>query len=228
MSVGGIIALVLFLTAPLDAAERMTRFVAQPESKVRIDGKGTIHDWQAEGRLINGSLEAGDNFPIEPRQQVKPGKVNARIEVSIPVNSLEDVDLNGKSSGKTMNNLLHRFLKEQTNPRIQYQLNELFLKSSPNSEDSGYQFDSQGSLVVAGVTNQISMPMRVTPFGDGRLKITGNVNLKMTDFGIQPPVGKIASDAKTNEWREFRLSEDEIKLGFEWFLEPAPIAAQKK
>ena len=215
MSVGGIIALVLFLTAPLDAAERMTRFVAQPESKVRIDGKGTIHDWQAEGRLINGSLEAGDNFPIEPRQQVKPGKVNARIEVSIPVTSLEDVDLNGKSSGKTMNNLLHRLLKEQTNPRIQYQLNELFLKSSPNSEDSGYLLDSSGSLVVAGVTNQIALPIRVTALGGGRLKITGNVALKLTDFDIQPPVGRMATDGKNNEVVEIKLSNDEIKVSFD-------------
>ena len=62
----------------------------------------------------------------------------------------------------------------------------------PKAKDGAYVFDAKGDLAVAGVTNKISMPVNVTPMADKKLKITGTVTVKMTDFKIDPPAPKIA------------------------------------
>ena len=58
---------------------------------------------------------------------------------------------------------------------------ELTLIGATNyNNDLQYEFDSRGDLVVAGVTNEITMPVFVLPLGNGRLKISGGTSLKMT------------------------------------------------
>src|SRR2546426_1134565 len=88
MLLAGSSALWLLATAPLPAAEPMTRFDPRSGSKMRIEGTSIIHDWRAESPLILGFLEVGPNFPTEPGQAVSPGKVEARGEASVAVGSL--------------------------------------------------------------------------------------------------------------------------------------------
>src|SRR4051794_15514067 len=89
MWVASFIALVL-TSLPMRAADPITRFNAKPGNlKVRLEGTSTIHDWQMEGPIISGFLEAGPGFPTEPGQDAKPGKVPAKVEARIPVRSLK-------------------------------------------------------------------------------------------------------------------------------------------
>ena len=53
--------------APAPALNSQTvRFDARQGSKVRIDGTSNIHDWQVEGSLIGGSIEAGPSAQTSP------------------------------------------------------------------------------------------------------------------------------------------------------------------
>jgi hypothetical protein len=74
-------------TNAVPPAASVTRFVAKPGSKVRIDGTANmIHTkWQVEGQLIGGYLEAGPNFPCAPGQAVSTGKVDVKAEVFIVI-----------------------------------------------------------------------------------------------------------------------------------------------
>jgi hypothetical protein len=203
------LAISLLLAVPLRAAEP-AHFGSLPGGTVRIEGTSTVHDWQMEGHLIGGHLDAGNGFPAEPGQALQPGKVDAQAEVFIPVHSLTSVEKDGKPYSTAMDDIAYGKLKMTDAPRITYRLDELVLKEVPKTADAPFVFDSKGSLVVAGVTNQISMPVTVTPLGGKKLKIAGNVSVKMTDFGIEPPAPKIALGLiKTG---------DEVKLSFEWNL----------
>ena len=226
-SLGRILVSVLLLTLPMRGADRTTRFVAQPESKVKIAGQGSMHDWSVEGKIITGLIEVGPDFPTAPRQELKPGKVEARVEASIPVTSLKNVDATGKPFGGKMDTMMHLLLSERTAPNIAYHSEDLVLKSSPKTEAAAYEFASQGSLVVAGVTNLISMPVFVTPLGGKKLKITGKIAVKMTDFGIQPPALQSQTDPKSKTSQEIKLAYDEVTLSFEWLLEAASSAPAK-
>lgn len=196
-------------------------FATQRGSKVTIDGNCTVHGWQVNSQTINGSFEAGTGFPFEPGTKIKPGKIEAHADVSVPVSSLKSDLVTERTAHQLLN-------VNQATPSIHYRLNELIAQAPPKSKEAGYEFDSRGALVVAGVTNQISMPIRVTPLGGGKLKIAGAIPLKLSAFGIKPPSIWTTPDSKNNRTMEIKLSEDEVKLSFEWLLEQEAVAAPKR
>ena len=201
------------------ASVGMTRCDARAGSKIRIEGTSNIHDWQVEGSLIGGYLEAGPGFPLEPGQAVTPGKVPARAEAFIPVRGLKSVEKDGKPYSDMMDKVMYEHLKVADDPkaRIAYYLTEVVLKEPAKSNGAPYLFDSRGQLVVAGVTNEISMPVNVLPLGEKKLRISGSIKVKMTDFKVEPPCPALAVGLiKTG---------DEVKLIFEWNVGPKAVPA---
>src|SRR5947208_1564819 len=85
----------LLASTCLQATDQSTLFVSQRGSKLRIEGTATTGDWQAETPFIAGSLEAGPDFPKEPGQDVKPGKVTGRVDLFITVRALKSVHKDG-------------------------------------------------------------------------------------------------------------------------------------
>jgi hypothetical protein len=205
------LTIALLLTPVLQAADALTRYDPAPGSKVRIEGTSSVHDWQVESSLIGGRLEVGSGFPTEPGQAIQPGKIDAKADVFIPVRSLKSVEKDGRPYSESMDDIMYGKLLQPTHPRIQYHLTELVLKEAPKDTNAPYLFEAAGQLVVAGVTNHISMPLNVTPLGGKKLKITGTTTVKMTDFGIKPPAPALALGLiKTG---------DEVKLIFDWRLQ---------
>lgn len=207
--ISGHLLVILLAWGTLTAAAQTTRFDSKPGSlKVRIEGTSNIHDWQVEGKLIGGYMEVGPGFPVEPGQPATPGKVPAKVEAFIPVRSMASVEKDGKPYSTKMDDIMYEKLKAQQFPRIFYRLTELTLKEPAKSKDAPYVFDAKGELAVAGVTNVISMPVNITPLGENRLRITGSVSVKMTDFKIEPPAPALALGMiKTG---------DDVKLIFDW------------
>ena len=203
----------------LRAADPAIRFdsSARSGSKIRIEGTSNIHDWQVESALIGGFVEAGPSFPVQPGQPVAPGKLDARVEVFIPVRSLASIEKDGRPYSTAMDDIMHEKLRMEQSPRILYHLTELSLKEAPKTPDAPCILDSKGELVVAGVTNSISMPVTLTRLADQKIKLSGAVSVKMTEFKIDPPAPKIALGLiKTG---------DEVKLSFDWVVarkKPAP------
>ena len=210
---------VLFLASTALPAAEMTRLSARSGSKMRLEGTSNIHDWQVEAKLIGGLLEVGPNFPTEPGQNVTPGKVETKGEAWLSVNSLKSLEKDGRPYSDAMNDRMYEAMKKDANPKVFYFLDELTLKEVPKTKDAPYVFDAKGRIAAAGVTNQVSMPVNVTPLGDKdkRIKIAGTTEIKMTDFGIQPPSPPlVGSMIKTG---------DKVKIIFEWMVGPAKAAA---
>jgi hypothetical protein len=213
---GGLV--LLLTTTCLQAAETKT-FTAKPGSKVRIDGTANmIHThWAVQSPIIAGVLEAGPGFPTEPGQTVSPGKVQAKVECSIPARSLKSIEDDGKPYSDAMDDVMYKKLKVQESPKIIYRLTDLTLKEAAKDKASPYVFDSKGEVVVGGITNVVTFPVSVLPMEGDKLKVSGNTSLKMTDFKIDPPAPKIALGAlKTG---------NDVKISFDWILALKPSAA---
>ncbi len=204
----------ILAAATLQAAET-TKLSATQGSKIRIEGTSNIHDWRVESKLIGGSLEVGPNFPLKPGQAVEPGKVEVKGEAFIPVRSLKSLEKDGRPYSDKMDEIMYEKLNT---PRIYYRVTSLTLKEAAKSASDPYLFDSEGELAVNGVTNKVSMPVKVTPLPDSKWKIAGETAVKMTDFKIDPPAPAIALGMiKTG---------NDVKLLFEWMVKPAPDAAK--
>jgi len=222
--ISGTITLLLAALS-LQAADQKTTYAARSGSKMRIEGTSNIHDWQVESSIIGGMMEVGPGFPTEPGQAATPGKIDAKVEAFVTVRSLKSIEKDGRPYSDPMDNIMYEKLKASEDPvtkkvpypRIEYRLSELVLKEAPKDKDGAYVFDAKGDLAIAGVTNKIAMPVNVTPMADKKLKITGTVTLKMTDFKIEPPAPKLAFGLiKTG---------DPVKLIFEWILAPRKAPA---
>lgn len=214
------LALLLLAGFSVQAADQMTKYYAKSGSKMRIEGTSTIHDWQVEGTLIGGYLEVSSNFPSEPGQDVKPGKVEAHAEPFIMVRSLKSVEKDGKPYSDRMDEVMYEHLKAKENPKIAFHLTELTLKEPAKSNDTPYVFEAKGQLAVSGVTNDVTMPVTILPLGDKKLKVSGKTTLKMTDFKVEPP-NPLGLGIKTG---------DEIKIIFDWMVaqrNPPAAAAAK-
>ena len=158
-------------------------FNARAGSKVRIEGTANIihPTWQIESPLIGGTLEVGPDFPTQP------GRVEARAEAFIQVRSLKSVKEDGSPYSDRMDEVMCETLRERHYPKITYHLTELSYVAVTNRNNvPEYVFDSSGDLTIAGVTNELTMPVRIQPLADGKVIILGQTVLKMTSFGIQP------------------------------------------
>ncbi|HEY5913368.1 MAG TPA: YceI family protein [Verrucomicrobiae bacterium] len=218
----GSLSVLLLAGWSLQAADTV-KFSARSGSKMRIEGTANmIHTrWAVESPIIGGTLEAGPGFPTEPGQAATPGKVDAKVDTFIMVRSLKSVEDNGKPYSDKMDDIMYEKMKADKDPRarITYHLTELVLKEPAKSKDAPYVFDSKGELQVAGVTNTITMPVNVLPLGEKKMKISGTVSVKMSDFKIESPAPKLALGMlKTG---------DEVKLIFDWNLGERPAAVAK-
>jgi polyisoprenoid-binding protein YceI len=187
------------------------RYTAKPGSKVRIEGTSNVHDWQVEGNIIGGRAEFGTGFPSD-RSQVQAGPVQAEVQVRIPVRSLKSVNPDGTPFNAKMDDIMCGLLREPTFKNIQFTLQELTLAEVPQAEGKPLVFASRGELMVAGVTNSITMPVEMTRLPGDKLKFSGACSVWMTDFGIQPP-------------RPLNLgitTADDVKLSFEWTVGRKP------
>jgi hypothetical protein len=213
--IAGTLALFLGSSLALRAADGMTTFSARSGSKMRIEGTSNIHDWQVESSIIGGSFQAGSDFPVEPGQAVKPGKVEAHGDIFLTVRSLKSLEKDGKPYSDSMDaRMWEKLVGTNTTPveKIVFQIKELTLKEAAKDKDSEYTYDCTGDLAVAGVTNKVTLPVKVLPMANKKIKITGTTTLKMTDFHIDPPAPKIAlSLIKTG---------DEVKIIFTWMVGP--------
>ena len=200
LSLPTILTLGLTLSAFSASSQTLTKYQSQfGGSKVRMEGTSTLHDWHSEGTLIGGYMELDSAFPIDA--SAKPGKVTAKVEISIPVRSLKC------SSGAPMDSVMQQAMNEEKNPKILYSLTELTLKEA--KEGSPLKFEAKGDLTVAGTKKSVTMEITIAPIDGGKkLKVTGTTPLKMTTFGITPPAPKAALGLiKTG---------DDVKIVFEW------------
>jgi hypothetical protein len=193
---------------PLAAADMVRLDTTPAGNKIRIEGDSNIHAWQCEGRLIGGFAELGSGFPLKLGAEAKPGKVDAKVSIFIPVNSLKSLEKDGKPYSSAMDKRMYEALSEATHKRITYTLTELTLKEAPKSPDAGWSAEAVGELTVAGVTNKVTMPVVVTVLAENKVKFAGSTTVKMTDFKVVPPaLTVLGMGIKT---------EDEVKLFFEW------------
>ena len=202
--------LALFLAAAVThAAEGWTEYRARPGagSKVLIDGTSNIHDWRVQGLILGGSVEIGPNFPADPAS-AKPGKVDAKTTVYIPVRSLKSIKEDGSAYNTAMDDILYGKLKMEEHKNIEFTLSSLTLKEVKNG--GVYLFDAEAELKLAGVAKSITMPVEMTAPEANRLKFAGKFDTKMTDFGIEPPAPTVGLG--------LIKTADEVKLSFEWVV----------
>ena len=161
--------LFIYLALLLVFPASMQELRVNPEqTQLTIFGTSSIHDWEIEANHSIGTAEV----TFENGQFSSIEALTFKVEVA----SLES----GKSA---MDDNTVEALKGDKYPFITYKLKSVN-STKKVGEDSILW--TTGDLTIAGVTRPINMEVQLED-NSGSLTITGEVNLKMTDFKVDPP-----------------------------------------
>jgi len=180
------------------------------KGKVRVQGSSNLDDWQVESVSIQGVLDLGSGFPPQPTQKAASGPIAARARIELSALSLKSVEKDGKPFSNKMDEIMYEKLRAPAHPKIVYRLQRLLLKEASENAEAPFLLESAGELLVAGITNQITVPIKLWNMENNRLKLSGSTSLRMTDFRIEPPSPKIALG--------FINTDNDVKLSFECVL----------
>lgn len=157
----------LFLGAGSASAARL---VLAPESVLWLSGDSTLHVYHSTATELRASGEMGVLKPF-------PAGPLSRFELVVPVKGL-------KSGKAALDRNMAKALKADENPDIVFRLLRFTAAPGP---DGNFLFKAEGTLSVAGRGQSVSLEGSIREKG-GMLRAEGEHALRMTDFGVKPPV----------------------------------------
>lgn len=205
---GGLaLLLLLFLCRVSLGAEYTVRYEPAPgESRVQLLGTSNLHDWTIKGTVIEGYVDVNETCRLNPKVQELSGldrvMASVKTHVEIPIPSL-------KSGHAGMDKNTYKALKSEQYPRIIYNLEKISIRSQPQPPRMTATFDTTGRLFVAGATRTIPMTVTAEPRDDRQFQVSGEITIRMTDFGIRPPTALFGT-LKTG---------DQLTIQFTWVLD---------
>ena len=159
--------------------------LALTTSKITIAGTSNVHDYTATTtqakvtKVQLGTAAPGTTFWEDVQ---KPGGLQA-FEIAIPALTL-------KSTKDGLDKNMYKALKAEKFPQITFTMARM--EGEPGA------LKAVGTLNVAGVEKEVTLPLKTARKGDG-LAVSGALDVLMTDYGIAPPkalMGMVKADPK--------------------------------
>jgi polyisoprenoid-binding protein YceI len=186
----------LFATALMTAAiggaaiaQDPLRLTIRPNSKLTIDGSSNVHDWSCNSSEFAATVEVNPDFPSAPLTDVV--KPITSVTVVVPVKSL-------KCGHNKMDANMYKALKADEFGEIRYTLTSHEVDRTTATADS-FTALTKGQLTVSGKQIAVEIPVKTVRQLSGAAIGEGSVTLKMTDFGITPPVALLGALRTRNE-----------------------------
>ncbi len=158
-------------TLPLFSHAQNGKVQLSNESKLSINGKSNVNDFQCESehKLQQDSLDfnyhfTGDTLTVDG------------VSLSLQVDQFDC----GKSA---INRDFRSTLKYKEYPFIQIVLNELVLEDTADI----VPIEAKVTITIAGVDRRYTVPLTAFSSMEDRVIVGGNKILYMTDFGLTPP-----------------------------------------
>jgi len=138
---------------------------------VTIDGTSNLHNWNETVGKVSGKgmvdFTAGKTFTIKS------------FNIIMQVSSISS------DAGSTMNNKTYKALKQDKFPEIIFSLSQPVIAIPSGA--TAYTVMAKGMLTIAGVTKPVTIPIKITEDAAKKISIDGAQQVKMTDYGIDPP-----------------------------------------
>lgn len=167
-----------FILGSVNAQEIQAQLL--PDSEMKIDGTSNVRDWDADVETIQAEL-LFENFESTDLRDLRPEHFKS-MKLTMPVESID-------SGSRRLTNNIHDYLKEDDHPNITFSLNEV---TNIEWEDEVAVITAQGIINAAGKDHSVTMIVNATQ-NDGIITFSGEQNLKMTSFDIDPPTAVLGT-----------------------------------
>lgn len=166
--------LALAALAPLMAASTRSPLDVQPESRLWIAGTSTVRSFQCQAGSFDARIESAGSGAVAA---VLGGeKAVSSVVVTVPVEKLD-------CRNATMNEHMRKALKADKNPTVVFKVASYDLAKSTD----GVAVTLTGTLTLGGVEKPITIDAQAKPGDNGTLLVSGTREVRMTEFGLQPP-----------------------------------------
>jgi polyisoprenoid-binding protein YceI len=179
----------MVLSAGAVGAQGVTLMTLRPESKVTLDGSSNVHDWSCSTAAFQADVEVDSTYLILPATDVQ--KPITKVSVTIPVTTL-------KCGHGKMDSNMYKALRATDFPNITYALGTYEVDREATTADKLF-VKTTGQLTVSGKTIDVQIPITAIRSANGEVTGEGTVRLRMTDFGIKPPVALLGTLRTKNE-----------------------------
>lgn len=169
----------LFVAAPAvvtGAAAPGAETLAPAAGTVTVSGTSTLHDWSVRATGLRGSLDLPAGFLSGETTAVPAARF------TLPVRALQ-------SEHDKMNTLMWEALQTTKHPELSFALESARLQGAGGPT---VKVEVKGALTVAGVARPVMLVLDVRRDGN-RLLASGELPLKMSDFGIKPPTAMMGT-----------------------------------
>ncbi|MFB6355222.1 MAG: YceI family protein [bacterium] len=164
----------------------------QEKSDMKITGSSTVHDWTCDDIEKDGFIGVPESAIVQDQltlSSLQKALQNNQSETPVTHLTVPVKKMHCEKSG--MDPKMYKALKAKKHPTIEYKLNHVDVQSNKNSKKSSKKspltISTKGSLTIAGVQRNISMPLSVTISGDSTITVSGKKGLKMSSYNIEKP-----------------------------------------
>lgn len=173
----------LFYAGTPAHAQGQQKLEYDQDSRVWVEGTSTIHDWSCEAPAVSGSLTI-------PADSDRPLTNVQRTQLIVPVEQLDC----GKDK---MNRKLREAFKMDDHPEISFEARQISVGDVSVGSGPALPLVAIGELTMAGTTRTVEVTAEGYEEAGNRLKFTGQHELDMSDYGMNPPtalLGTIRTD----------------------------------
>jgi polyisoprenoid-binding protein YceI len=171
------------------AFDKLQRWSILPAlSRVGFDAKSTLHDFSGSSQAVEGELVANLGKPEDGCK----GKVSVEAASLDSGEPARDEDMRG-------------LLDVQGHPQLTFEWSG-FRTESVDAAAMKTTGTVLGKLTIRGTTQELAMPVRISVDASKRVAVEGEVEIKMSDYGVKPPrkLGLLSVEDTVKIWIALR------------------------
>jgi len=156
------------------------QYLPHPDSRLWIEGSSNVNQFECVAREYNGDAIIRREISGGVDSFENDDQLSIRVEIHVE----------GFECGRSrMNRDLRNALKSSRFPTITFVFgNAVQINSAPET-NGAIRFEVSGILTVAGNSQNVTFELDGNFLDDGRIRVTGKKEIKMTDYDVEPPTG---------------------------------------
>ena len=156
------------------------QYVPHEDSRLWIEGRSNVNQFECVAREYNGDAVI--------RRDISGGLENLEDDDQLSIRV--EIHVEGFECGRSrMNRDLRNALKSSRFPTITFVFGNAVQLDSEQELNGATRFKVSGVLTVAGNSQDVSFELDGNFLDDGRIRVTGKKEIKMTDYDVEPPTG---------------------------------------